>query len=394
MKKRFLFILNEFPIPRNTSGVTLIDYEILSRTPGEYEIDILVLDEEVNDSLLTEMKIIFPLVKNISFHQVSRRKNSLNILSRSFFNFTLFSNLSLLKKVNASLYDAVYLSPMLSRVDVATIDSPILLNAVDSFSKFNYREFKNTKKIRSYLKFITYKFYERYLLKNVSLFNVVSSDDALFMKKVHRKNKHIEEIININIGVDTKQFSKSKRGHNVKDNKFKLLFVGNFDYQPNADAARFLCNDIFPRLSAIDPDFEIFIVGKNPPDDLIHSESVIKTGFVDDVMDYYSSCSVFVCPLRFGAGMKNKVLEAMSCGLPIVSSDVGVEGIVGLEDDVNFILANNVDSFVNALVKLKNDQIFSDQLGNAAMGLVSSVYDWPKIAERYYRALEEISRGK
>ncbi|MCX9039361.1 glycosyltransferase family 4 protein, partial [Citrobacter portucalensis] len=154
---------------------------------------------------------------------------------------------------------------------------------------------------------------------------------------------------------------------------------------------KYLCNEIYPELLKRDDGFELYVVGKNPPVEIEENSGLIKTGYVDDVMEYYSMCSAFVCPLRFGAGMKNKVLEAMSCGIPIVSSDVGVEGILGVEDGSNFILSSNLHQYVDAILKLKNDKEFSKSLGGNARKLISEKYKWDSISATYMDVLYSIS---
>ena len=117
--------------------------------------------------------------------------------------------------------------------------------------------------------------------------------------------------------------------------KKDLLFVGGFTHTPNVDAVLWFCNDILPIILRQIPDIKVFIVGSNAPDTVLNlqSENVIVKGFVSDeeLSQLYEQCRLAVIPLRYGAGIKGKVIEAMSNGMPIVTTSVGSEGILGAE---------------------------------------------------------------
>ncbi|HBM8695916.1 TPA: glycosyltransferase, partial [Escherichia coli] len=284
-----------------------------------------------------------------------------------------------------------YISSVSIDLDVKKIKPPVFFNAVDSFSKFNYREWQVSGKLYSRVKYYLYKNYERYILNYVDAFNLVSKKDKEFMCAIHKNN--INKITNINIGVDSSRFHcKSECGYSQEDKKtFNILFLGNFDYNPNADAARFLCNEIYPSLQSMYMDVKVYIVGKNPPNDLLDSKNIIRTGFVSDVSVYYRMATVFICPLKLGAGMKNKILEAMATGLPIISSDVGVEGIDGLTDGENYLRANTLHEYVDAITRVHNNPLLGDGLGRKAAKLISEKYDWQNIVDRYVTKLQDIS---
>lgn len=110
-----------------------------------------------------------------------------------------------------------------------------------------------------------------------------------------------------------------------------ILFVAGFAHPPNVDAARWLVHDILPRVRERHPGVHLHLVGSNPAAEVLElaGADVHVTGYVsDDVLkDYYARCRVGVAPLRFGGGMKGKVLESMRHGLPLVTTSVGVQGL-------------------------------------------------------------------
>ncbi|HOP79774.1 MAG TPA: glycosyltransferase, partial [Armatimonadota bacterium] len=136
-----------------------------------------------------------------------------------------------------------------------------------------------------------------------------------------------------------------------------LLFVGSFKHPPNADAVRFFCKEVFPFVLERIPDAKLFVVGANPPADIqnLASENVIVTGFVQDLSDYLLRARVSISPLRFGAGMKGKVGEALSWGLPVVTTSIGAEGM-SLVHEQDALIADDPKSFAEQIIRLYKDR--------------------------------------
>jgi len=118
-----------------------------------------------------------------------------------------------------------------------------------------------------------------------------------------------------------------------------ILFVGGFDHEPNKDAARWLAKAILPIILEGQPTTRTWLVGSNPTRavlGLASEPSITVTGFVTDeqLAEYYSKARVVVAPLRFGAGMKGKVIEAMRFGVPIVTTPIGMQGMSEIESEL------------------------------------------------------------
>jgi len=138
-----------------------------------------------------------------------------------------------------------------------------------------------------------------------------------------------------------------------------ILFVAGFAHPPNVDAALWLVEEILPLVRRRRPEVELQLVGSNPaPQVIALAGSGIKVhGYVDDstLRSLYRSSRVVVAPLRFGAGVKLKVLEAMQQGTPLVTTPVGAQGLPGLEDVV--VVADEPQRVADAIVDLlENDE--------------------------------------
>lgn len=138
-----------------------------------------------------------------------------------------------------------------------------------------------------------------------------------------------------------------------------LLFVGGFAHPPNADAVLWFVREIFPRIREKCP-VNFYIVGSRATEEIqaLHSpdNGVIVKGFVSDeeLERLYQSCRLVVVPLRYGAGVKGKVVEAIYNGAPIVTTSVGSEGIPEVEDIL--VVEDKTESFADAVIRLYTDE--------------------------------------
>lgn len=136
-----------------------------------------------------------------------------------------------------------------------------------------------------------------------------------------------------------------------------ILFVAGFGHPPNCDAAKWFVTEIFPRIRAIVPQLRLLLVGSNPTDEVkaLAGPDITVTGYVTDdrLAELYDSSRVSVVPLRFGAGVKNKVVEALNFGTPIVTTPVGAQGLPGLESVVP--ISDDPQAFAEHVIALLNN---------------------------------------
>lgn len=169
-----------------------------------------------------------------------------------------------------------------------------------------------------------------------------------------------------------------------------LLFVGNYEYAPNVDAALRLVRDILPQVQQRVPKIKVWLVGNAPPPELraLASDTVRVTGRVPDVRPYLARAGVFVSPLHLGAGIKNKVLEALAMGCPVVASPLSVDGIA-VQNGHDAIIGGETEQ-VEGIIRLLQDPALQQTLLVNGRRLVETLYSWSTVAERYealYRSL-------
>ena len=175
-----------------------------------------------------------------------------------------------------------------------------------------------------------------------------------------------------------------------------IVFSGRMDYRPNVDAALFFCQEIFPYIRARLTNAATFIVGANPDpriQDLDRLDGVTVTGEVNEIYPWLRRASVGIDPLRAGAGLQNKVLEGLACGLPMVVTPVANEGI-SAEPDVHLLTANSSYTFARQVIRLLEDSELRRRLGAAGRRFIEENWTWEYHFDRLERMLAEESRAK
>ena len=142
-----------------------------------------------------------------------------------------------------------------------------------------------------------------------------------------------------------------------------IMFVGNFFHTPNTDAVLYLVNEIMPLVRKRLPDIVLTIVGNSPPPQIqsLADHCTRVTGYVEELKPLLDSHRVSVAPLRFGAGMKGKVGEAMSAGIPVVASEVAAEGC-GFKNGEDVLMAHNSAEFADMIITLYTNESLWTQL--------------------------------
>ena len=169
--------------------------------------------------------------------------------------------------------------------------------------------------------------------------------------------------------------------HSVPDstrcsaNRSGLLFIGGFRHRPNTDAVLYFVKEIFPLVKKAAPGITLEVVGDSPPDSIraLQDESVTVTGYVPSTEPYLQKARVSIAPLRYGAGMKGKIGEAMAYGLPVVTTSVGAEGM-GLAHGETAFIADTPAEFAQHVMKLYSDDGLWSAMSENARLFVKNKY--------------------
>jgi glycosyltransferase involved in cell wall biosynthesis len=166
----------------------------------------------------------------------------------------------------------------------------------------------------------------------------------------------------------------------------KIVFVGNMRTLQNQDAVYYFIKDIFPIIKRTIPRAVFYIIGAEPPfsiKKMADGENIVVSGFVESVEEEIKDAAVAVAPVRIAAGIQNKVLVSMACGIPVVLTSLISVGIEGLVPGKNCIISDTKEEIANSVISLMTNMESRKEIGKAGYELVKTEYSWTKQLEGY-----------
>jgi len=292
-------------------------------------------------------------------------------------------------KKNAHYFDYIYLQrPHISikYIDIVKANShaKIFYFAHDLHHIREYREYEltgNEKKLKSSEK---WKKIEYELFEKTDVGHVVGSYEQQMMQEVFPD----KPIRNIPLYIYEKQLDDINKDFSTREH---IMYVGGFGHPPNIDAVLWFGKEVFPKILETYPTMKWYVVGSKVPAEIqaLASDNIIITGFLPDAEldEVYRKCRMAIVPLRVGAGVKGKVVEAAYYQLPLVTTTIGAEG---LDDKVgNMVVENDADAMSDLIIKLYEDYATLKDMSDAGRMFVDK-YFMLNEAERVIRADVEI----
>lgn len=248
------------------------------------------------------------------------------------------------------------------------------------------------RKLYNYIQMLKWRNYEATAYVHFDKCSVVSEVDKNTILNLNSEI-NIEVIPN---GVDADYFKPL----NAKKIYPSLVFTGSMGGIQCIEAMDYFYNNIYWRLKSIVPDIKLYIVGKNPPpaiSQLAKNKNIIVTGYVEDIRPYIDMCTLYICPVRSGSGIKNRLLEAMAMEKPIVALRNNCDAI-HVEHMKDIYIADSTDDFLTGIMTLLNDKSLRQYLCENARKRVVKEYSWERTVSRfekcYQEAIKKASREK
>ena len=171
----------------------------------------------------------------------------------------------------------------------------------------------------------------------------------------------------VSTGVDIDYFSDTARTERRRGGK-DIVFLGSMDWLPNIDAVEFFTETMWSKIRSVQPEARLVIVGRRPTPAVKaladQDPSIEVTGTVPGVRPFVSQAAAVVVPLRIGGGTRIKIYEAMSMGVPVVSTTIGAEGL-DVTHGKNILLADDPETFVAATLEILGDPESGERIGGA-----------------------------
>lgn len=368
---------NELPHHFLPSGGFISQYRAANRLNGKKTI--LVIDSTLpyydKESGGCRIYQILKILKKQSFHVIFLPANE--IADEPYFSKLSLLGIEVLVDQSGKTSSTVLLKDRLELIDWAWICRPqifeqfgcllrqkskarIIFDTID----LHYLRFKrewtvkgsNDRKIKK--KWQRYLKIEKKFARMSDHVLTVTNDESEIVKGWNVKN--VSVLPNIHIPrIDGAPSFSARDG---------LIFIGNYLHPPNEDAVNFLVSEVMPSVWSSIPEIQLTLLGSNPSPKVLDlvSERVSVTGFIEDVTPYFDLAKVFISPLRYGAGMKGKIGQSMSLGLPVVTTSIGAEGLY-LNNGKNALIADDPFDIANSIVTLIKDEDTWTHLSNESI---------------------------
>lgn len=232
------------------------------------------------------------------------------------------------------------------------------------------------------------KYWEKYYWSKANLVATVSEADQ---EQIRKLLPNLKTVIIPN-GAGDEMFVTKFPQLDVKNPK--LLFIGNFFWLQNVEAAEYLINKIFPLLQKVLPNAKLIIAGQNGSTKLkdpqnVHIEIVdLKPDDEKMVKNLYHSSTLFIAPIYGPGGTRLKILASMASGLPVISTKTGVDGLE-VQNGKHVLIAQNPEEFIDNIVDVLNDEKKYKTIQENAFTLAKEKYSWNAIAQK----LEKVYKG-
>lgn len=226
-------------------------------------------------------------------------------------------------------------------------------------------------------------------LKEIEL-QLIQKSDVIFVVSSIEKRILLQQNPLLNIHVVSLIYDINYPPSNFVQRQ-DLLFLGGFLHSPNVDGIEWFIKEIFPLIMKIRPDIKLYIVGDNPPKKIqtFSSRNIIITGYQEDLSGFFNHCRVFIAPLRFGAGLKGKIIHSMSNGLPVVTTTIGSEGI-GIIDGYNGFVSDDPALFADKVIQLYQREEIWNKFSIAGIEHIKNNYSYKRTMEQINQILRQI----
>lgn len=215
--------------------------------------------------------------------------------------------------------------------------------------------------------------YERGVVRAATATLALSREDACALESLAGRPVDV-----VPVGVDTAHYSLDAP-ELPPPIPFDVVFSGTLDYRPNADAARWFVTAVWPLIRAIRPGTTLALVGRNPSPQLwaySGHQGITVTGAVPDDRPYMAGAKVYALPLRFGAGVRLKLLNAMSMNCAVLTTPAAAEGVEVLHGQNVLIAPPRVDSFAAGIIMMLKVDEARTRFGESARRLMVERHDW------------------
>lgn len=387
-KGRLLFICAKKPFPVQDGGAirTMQMYRMLSQY---FDIDMVYsCDSKDGASEIPEKKYGITSCKGF---YLSKKKSifqaGMALFGSKPLQCAYFYNTAMQKyiKDNICNYDYIFCNNIRTSIYISKECKPKkYIDFVDAIS-MNY---KGAASKRGFPINALYRLESRRLLKQelylIDVFDkqfIISDIDADYIRKHARETSCDIAVVPNSVEIPEETFSGTDENN--------IVFVGSMFYEPNIVAVTIFAKYIFPLIVKEKRDAKFYIVGNRPAEAVrkLASENIIVTGFVEDPKLYLRKANVVIAPMYSGAGVQNKILEAMSLGCCVVTTNIGAEGLNNIKNGEEIFIESDYHKMASVISILMADRALRRKIGLAAKKYVTNNLSYDMVFDRFSKEI-------
>ena len=389
---RLLYLTPRFPHPQ-LKGEQLAAYHRLVGLAPRHEISLVSFYEQ--DEELHHLDRMRELCASVELVKLPRRRGVANVARRApferlplqvlYYSSPAFGRL-VARAGERGPFDVAHAFMLRMLPYLAQVDAPRILDALDSMTLRMRRNVEVERPPRKWL-------FREELRRVAGYERTVGAvvDRVLVASDRDRDSFAGAAVAVVPNGVDAERF----RPDAARTRPGTIVFSGTMSYGPNVRAAVWFARECFPRVRADVPEARFVVAGAAPTREvrrLGELPGVEVTGFVPAMADTLNTGSVAIAPMQSGAGIQNKVLEAMACGRAVVTTTIGLGGIEA-RPDVELVVADGAEEFAGAVSRLLRDEGRAGELGLNARARVLERYTWGRAADAVDRIYLDLAQG-
>lgn len=389
--KKILIISYRFPYPL-IDGSKIRIYNISKILAQKYQVDLLTINEgPVVDEHIKELERVFNKVIVYPFRPIRFKINTLKgLLSKNSLQiyYHHFGKVQRWIDEHYADYDMIFCFHIrMTRYLRNITDRPKVIDFIDATS-INYREAQEvTKGLWRFIYPIENRRLLAYELKMLKIFDrvfITSHYDKAYLER--HADCPLNHLIALPNGVRDDLFVRPP----ADEEQNWIVFLGRIGYAPNVDAVSYFAHEVFPLIREKE-EVKFLIVGADPTNEVLGLQSIQGievTGFVDDPYEYLERAKVVVAPLRFGAGIQNKILEAMALRKAVVTTSKGARGMTGKCGD-HFLVADTPKDMAEKVLMLLRNPALRKRIGESGCRLIETTYRWDIVGEKLLAEIDE-----
>lgn len=378
---RILVVSAEHPLPAD-NGLRLHLDHLLRELRTRHEVTLVSMTRPGDDLAAEALCDRFVAVPGPRGRGARLRQEMLSLPSRRpvLVEQVRSSGLARVVRAEAARHEVVHLEPgWAAGLIPAARPKPVVVATLDAWHLNWAAEADVTTGLRRYLKAreaARMKAFESRAYGEADALVVVTERDADVLRALDPRLRP-EVVTN---GVDTTHFAPDGRARDPRT----ILFTGAMGYAPNVDAAVFAATRVLPLVRETLPDARLVLAGRDPSAavEALRGEHVTVTGTVPDLRPLLWECGAYLCPMRSGTGVKNKLLEALAAGAPSVATPLAVAGLGAEPDQV--LVAEGEHDLAAALVRVLTDDTLRERLASRGWGIAARL-SWSAVAQEYER---------